>query len=243
MNQLIQINQCRIGQDTVSAVSARALHGALEVAKDFSDWVKMQLDDFELGADYEVFHQKGENGGRPRIEYILSVDCAKSIAMMSRTERGKEVRAYFIECEKVANQSRLALPDFSNPAIAARAWADEVEQKQVLQLALESVKPHVEFVEKYAQTNGSLGFRQVCKLLKANERDFKTFLNARGIMYSLGGVMTPYSVHVDAGRIEVKAGIATANDHAFTQARFTPKGVTWVAGEWAKFNLNAVVAA
>lgn len=243
MNQLIQINQCRIGQNSVNAVSARDLHAALDVAKDFSDWVKVQVDDFILGTDYEIFTKKGGNGGRPRIEYILSVDCAKSIAMMSRTEKGKEVRAYFIECERAANQSRVALPDFSNPAIAARAWADEVEQKQALQLALDSVKPHVEFVEKYAQTNGSLGFRQVCKLLKANERDFKTFLNARGIMYSLGGVMTPYSVHVDAGRIEVKAGIATANDHAFTQARFTPKGVTWVAGEWAKFNVKEAIAA
>lgn len=60
--------------------------------------------DFVKGIDYEVFHVSEENssGGRPTETIILSIDCFKMWAMMSKTEQGKLVRIYFLECEKVA---------------------------------------------------------------------------------------------------------------------------------------------
>lgn len=112
-------------------------------------------------------------------------------------------------------------------AAALRLAADQAEQ-------LEAARPAVEFVERYVDATGSMGFRQVCKLLHANENRFREFLLDQRIMYRLGGEWTPYQEHIDAGRFEVKAGVARANDHAFNQARFTPKGVQWVAGLWAR---------
>lgn len=129
------------------------------------------------------------------------------------------------------------LPNFSNPAEAARAWADEVEAKQVAIALIEQQKPAVEFVERYvAADSGSKGFRQVAKLLKANERDFREFLSAKKVMYRLGGEWMPYQHHTDAGRFEVKAGVA--GEHAFNQAKFTAKGINWIAGLWAQFQLE-----
>ena len=62
--------------------------------------------DFVKGIDYEVFHvsEENSNGGRPTESIILSVDCFKMWAMMSKTEQGRLVRVYFLDCEKVAKQ-------------------------------------------------------------------------------------------------------------------------------------------
>jgi len=75
-------------------------------------------------------------------------------------------------------------------------------------------------------------------LLGANESKFREFLLDKGIMYRLGGEWVPHSQHLDTGRFEVKAGTSDVSGHAFNSARFTAKGVSWIAGEWAKFNLG-----
>ncbi len=130
------------------------------------------------------------------------------------------------------------LPNFSNPAEAARAWADEVEAKEAAVALIEQQKPAVEFVERYvAADSGSKGFRQVAKLLNANEKAFRTFLSDSKIMYKLGGEWMPYQYHADAGRFEVKGGVAE-NDHVYSSALFTPKGINWIAVLWAKHCLN-----
>ena len=90
------------------AINARHLYVWLGVRKDFSNWIKMQIKRCDLmeNADYQSFAQKGERevGGTTRIEYALSLNAAKEISMMSQTEKGKEARRYFIECEKIATQ-------------------------------------------------------------------------------------------------------------------------------------------
>ena len=85
-------------------VNARHLHAFLEIGKDFSTWIKVQIQRCDLveNQDFQVFTQKGENllGGRPSVEYALSIEAAKEIAMMSQTPKGKMARRYFIECER-----------------------------------------------------------------------------------------------------------------------------------------------
>ncbi|WP_129141499.1 phage antirepressor KilAC domain-containing protein [Modicisalibacter coralii] len=135
--------------------------------------------------------------------------------------------------------SKPALPDFTDPVAAARAWADEVEHKLRAEAALEKAKPAVEFVERYVSADsGNKGFRQVAKLLKANEREFRSFLNDQGVMYRLGGEWMPYQKHIDADRFVVKTGVTDDGAHSYSQAKFTPKGVNWIAGLWAQHNLG-----
>ena len=122
-------------------------------------------------------------------------------------------------------------------AQALRLAAEQAEALEKQQAQLEAAKPKVEFVDTYVQaSSGSKGFRQVCKLLNANENEFRTFLKERDIMYRLGNEWTPRAQHITAGRFETKAGVAEHGDtsHAYNQAKFTPKGVQWVAAEWAK---------
>lgn len=134
------------------------------------------------------------------------------------------------------------IPSFQVPTTlsgALRLAAEQAEmiEQQAAQIA--AAAPAVEFVGRYVDSTGSKGFRQVCKLLKVKEPEFRAFLHDKQIMYKLGGEWMPFAAHIDAGRFEVKAGTAT-NEHAFNSARFTPKGIAWVAGEYAKYQLEAV---
>ena len=86
-------------------------------------------------------------------------------------------------------------------------------------------------------------FGKVCKLLNANESLFRDFLEKKKVMYRLGGEWTPHAQHLDTGRFEVKAGTSGANGHAFNSARFTTKGIAWVAGEFAKYKLDCIGSA
>ena len=138
---------------------------------------------------------------------------------------------------------------------AEKAQPKELSRLEILKLAMESEQarieaekalalaaPKVEFVDNYVQAStGSLGFRQVCKLLKAKEPAFREFLLAEKIMYYLGGTLTAHQNHLDAGRFEVKTGVANS-EHAYSSTKFSAKGVTWVAGEWAKHHARLALA-
>ena len=147
--------------------------------------------------------------------------------------------------QELESQQAPALPNFADPVAAARAWADAVEQKQHAEQQLALAAPKVEFVDKYVTASGNIGFRQLAKLLKAKEPELKDFLFKHKIMYRLGKELTPYQNHIDAGRFEVKAGVADHGDtnHAYNQAKITTKGVEWLAGEWGKHQAREAVSA
>lgn len=121
-----------------------------------------------------------------------------------------------------------SLPD------ALRLAADLAEQKQKLTAELAAAAPKVEFVDRYCTASGSMSFRQVAKLLGAKEPEFRLFLIDNNIMYRLAGTLTPHHQHIDLGRFEVKTGTSATTNHAFSQARFTAKGIKWIGGLWAE---------
>lgn len=88
MNELIQINERLIGDDTIQAVNARDLHAFLEVGKDFSNWIKDRIEQYKFveNQDFVIFAETGENSGRgrPAKEYVISLDMAKELAMVER---------------------------------------------------------------------------------------------------------------------------------------------------------------
>jgi len=98
---------------------------------------------------------------------------------------------------------------------------------------LELAAPKIEFVEKYVESVGNKGFREVAKLLKIKEPKFRDFLTDNKIMYRLNGALMGYANHIDAGRFHVSTGLSQSG-HAFNQCLFTPKGVEWIAAELAK---------
>lgn len=102
MNELINITKTTINDEEVNAVNARELHDKLGSKRQFGNWIKDRLEGFIEGKDY-VSNKNVKNlpcGGRPEIDYIISLDVAKHIAMLERNEQGRKIRQYFIEVEK-----------------------------------------------------------------------------------------------------------------------------------------------
>lgn len=101
--ELIKVTTNEQGQ---KLVSGRELHEVLEIGRDFTTWIKKMIEyGFQENIDYVLLTQTGEQkgrGGHNKIDYILTLEMAKHIAMVQRTEIGMKVRNYFIECEKAA---------------------------------------------------------------------------------------------------------------------------------------------
>lgn len=100
MNEIIKISSEVIGTEKTNSVNARELHQVLDIKKQFTHWIDIQINSLglEKNVDYIVYEVKGN--GRPQKEYIITTDTAKHISMASRTAKGKEVRNYFIQIEK-----------------------------------------------------------------------------------------------------------------------------------------------
>lgn len=83
----------------------RDLHEFLEVKKAYTTWF-MSMAEYGFSAGQDFLPKKEEiNGrGRPQQDHIISLDMAKEISMIQRTERGKQARQYFIECERRMKQ-------------------------------------------------------------------------------------------------------------------------------------------
>lgn len=178
----------------------------------------------------------------------------------TQEQNGQPYRQYlvckrdsFVVVAQLCPEFTAALVDRWQELEAQVAKPVELSRMDILQLAMESEKarllaveqlaiaaPKAAFVDQYVEASGSMSFRQVAKLLNANERQFRQMLLDKGVLYYLGGVLTPYSQHQEAGRFEVKTGTSETNGHAFSQARFTPKGVQWVAGLWAAYQIEVV---
>lgn len=124
MNELIKTIT---RDDGTIAVSGRELHDFLEVGKDFSTWFKDMAEyGFEVGKDFSPISGKTLNGGRPRIEYVMTLDMAKEVAMIQRTDRGKQARQYFLEVERRYKQGQIDTSGLSLQAQAALAAAQAI---------------------------------------------------------------------------------------------------------------------
>lgn len=111
MKELIPISRTALSGSEVQTCDARALHAFLEVGRDFSNWIKDRIGKYGFveGVDFITLARIGErdcHGGQNRIDYILTLDMAKQLAMVENNEKGIQVRRYFIECERIAKESQ-----------------------------------------------------------------------------------------------------------------------------------------
>lgn len=102
MNELIKITE-KEGQQLVSA---RELHEFLGVSKHITQWIKPYIKDdndygFELNVDFmRIDGEVNPTNGLPTVDFAITIEMAKELSMVSKTEKGKQARKYFIQCEK-----------------------------------------------------------------------------------------------------------------------------------------------
>lgn len=137
---LLPVVAGHVGGQSAHLVDARLLHAFLEVRRDFSTWIKGRIEeyDFEIHQDYTTLTRSPNPGSGNRgasVDYFLTLDMAKELAMVERTPRGREARRYFIACERQLRQMQQALPALltrqpvaltraEQQAINRQAWAD-----------------------------------------------------------------------------------------------------------------------
>lgn len=150
----LPISEHQIEGQLIKTCSGRELRDELGVKKDFSDWMKAQIKRAMLveNIDYITVPQKGEGGKFTAIEYHLTIDAGKHVAMLAGGLRGKAVRDYFIDCEKKSK----GMPVVKDPQIAAVIFAltrvDAVEQEQKRQAEeLAKIAENVAVIEARTQ--------------------------------------------------------------------------------------------
>ena len=109
---LIPVFNGSIQNQPVQLCNARDLHSFLEVGKVFGAWIQDRINEYGFIQDEDYFVITERTNGRPRKEYHITLDMGKELGMVERNERGRQIRKYFIECERRASQPKqIALPE------------------------------------------------------------------------------------------------------------------------------------
>ncbi|MCM2317969.1 MAG: antA/AntB antirepressor family protein [Pseudomonas sp.] len=107
-NQLVTVISGEIGGVEQSLCDARELHGFLKVGRDFSTWIRDRIEQYGFveADDYSPVLGNRSDGlpGKPRTEYLLTLDMAKELAMVENNDQGRMVRRYFIAMERRARE-------------------------------------------------------------------------------------------------------------------------------------------
>lgn len=242
-----------IEYDGKQAVNARELHEKLGNKKQFANWIQLRIEQYGFveNQDFEVFHKimENSNGGRSRIEYALSLDMAKELCMIENNEKGRMIRKYFIEVEKkVRTQSVPSLPDFTNPAIAARAWADQFEKNQVLTLEnkqqkeelvkasqeivglsaqITTMKPKTTYFDVMMKNKSTSVITSMAQDYGMSPQAFNKLLHAHGIQHKVSDQWVLYRQYLDKGYVNSEPVTITHNDGKQTikyNTKWTQKG-------------------
>ncbi|HEM5467697.1 oxidoreductase [Streptococcus suis] len=156
MNEIINVN---LNDNQEPVVSGRQLHEALGVNSRYTTWFERMTEyGFVEGQDFLPNLGKS-TGGRQAVDHIIKLDMAKEIAMIQRTDRGKQVRQYFIQVEK----------DFNSPEkIMARALLLADKKVHQLEAQIEADKPKVLFADAVSASHSSILVGDLAKLISQN---------------------------------------------------------------------------
>lgn len=240
MNAIINISQTEIAKEEVNTVNARELHEFLEIGKDFTNWMKDRIIqyDFEENTDFIVFANSGVNpkGGRPTKEFHLSLDMAKEISMVERNDKGREARKYFIECEKVAKnppqidfndplQLRGLLNNTNEKLIETNAQVLTLQSVQAeMQTALDKSTPKVEAFDEFISTDQLYGLMNAARIIGARPKLFTRWLKQK-YLFQEGGAPIPKAEYIRMGVFEVITPII--DDKPRPRTYITAKGIEY----------------
>ena len=232
MNEVITVT---LNDKHEPVVSGRQLHEALGVKTRYNDWFNRMTEyGFIENQDYLAITQKrvtAQGNSTNQVDHVIKLDMAKEIAMIQRTERGKQIRQYFIQVEK----------DFNSPEkIMARALLMADQKVHKLEAQIEADRPKVLFAEAVSASHTSILVGELAKLLKQNGVDIGAtrlfnWLRAHGYLIKRNGRdwNMPTQKSVEMRLIRVKETSITHADGHITVSK-TPL----VTGKGQQYFIN-----
>ena len=233
MNALIPLTD----NDGVQAAMGRDLHKFLGVKTPYDKWMPRMIEyGFVAGQDFST-KMSESTGGRPREDHIISLDMAKEISMIQRTDKGKQARQYFIECERRAKQptGELSRLDLLQMAM------DAEKQRIALESRNKELEAPAKSWENLAAPGGDYSVSAAAKVLSRDpnieigrDRLFAHMKNL-GWIFKTSGKRAHWEAYQDkgikTGRLVHKLGGGFINEktgeweQASPTVRITPKGL------------------
>ena len=206
-NELINVKN----EDGKLLVSLRELHEKLGIKPQFTKWaIRMFEYGFEENIDYIPVSQKRltvQGNETTFTDYIVTIDMAKEICMIQRSDIGREFRKYFIECEKqlkeIIQKPLLSKEDELLISIAkattketqmiavgeyGRYKEEQVREKEVKPLQEENkiLAPKADYTDRVLQAEGLITTTLIAKDFGLSARKLNDILNKEGIQYKQG---------------------------------------------------------
>ncbi|MDK8889876.1 phage antirepressor KilAC domain-containing protein [Corynebacterium macclintockiae] len=227
MNELIPIQD----NDGAQAVLGRDLHKFLGIGKDYTTWFKdMTTYGFVAGRDFSPISGKtSPTGGRPRIDHIITLDMAKEISMIQRTDKGKQARQYFIECERQAKAPKIDGNSITRMELIQIAMNAE-QERLALEAKAKELEPKAEAYSSFIEADGKYSVGAVAKMLGIGQNKLFRELRNAGVFIAKGGMKnTPYQQYMR--HFEVKVYTITHNSGAESVRHTTyvqPSGIDFI---------------
>lgn len=233
MKELLKINY----EAEQPTVSARDLHEALEIKSKYADWFKnMSAYGFVENMDYFTFSKNLENGGRT-IDHNISVDMAKQICMIQRSEKGKQYRQYFIDLEKAWNTPEQI---FARALKMADQKIEKLKESNAGLLEdVERMKPKAIFADAVSASTSSILIGDLAKLLRQNgvdtgqKRLFEQLRNEGYLMKTGSSRNMPTQRYVADGLFQIKETVISNPDGSVRMTKTTK-----VTGKGQQYFLN-----
>ncbi len=169
MNELIPVKyEC-----DNPTVSGRDLHIALGVATAYKDWFPRMCEyGFSEGADFNphiyerVQNEGGRDVARAITDHYLTIPMAKEIAMIQRTDKGKQVRQYLIRLEEAWNTPEMVMSRALKMA-DGRIKSLQTDNAR-LESRIEEMRPKEIFADAVSASDGEILIGELAKILRAN---------------------------------------------------------------------------
>lgn len=194
MNELIEVT---VNDNMEPVVSGRDLHERLGVKTAYKDWFPRMCEyGFEEGTDFCSFLSES-TGGRRATDHVLKLDTAKEIAMLQRSEKGKEIRQYFIQVEKDFNSPEKIMAralTIANNTINSLQIESKIKDQQIAEL-----KPKADYTDRILKSKSLVTISQIAKDYGMSGQTLNKKLHELKIQYKLGEQWLLYAKYHNKG--------------------------------------------
>lgn len=153
-------------------ISGRQLHMFLEVQTRYNDWFARMCEyGFTEGVDFysNLSKTSSELGGRPATDHLMTLSMAKELAMLKRTDKGKEARRYFIRIEEEWNSPEKVMARALR--FSERILSDTKALLANAQEQIERDRPKVLFADSVSASHTTILIGELAKIIKQNGVD------------------------------------------------------------------------